>query len=1076
MEALILIPLGILAFLIWVIASLISFRGRLQRLESGLDLIRHRLARVEQEGRAGTRAAGEGASPASAPAPGTREPRDRQPGVEPGAIEGMGAAWVSTAPPPEPGDLGVVPGAIPAGVRGAAGGTPGALPPRVVPPSPLPPVRPPIPVGTGVRATAVNWEQFMGVKMFSWIGGFALFLAVAFFVKYSFDNGWISPALRVAMGYVTGLGLLVGGVWLQRRPEYRVASHSLCGTGVVILYAVSFAAHAAYGLIGNGPTFALMVLVTATAFLLSVRMSAMPVAILGMLGGFLTPSLLSTGVDHPFGLFGYIALLDAGLLAVALRRRWTFLAALGALGTVLMEAGWAGRFYGPEKAGIALGVFVTFNLLFLAGALAEERWGRAFADVPSGGSGTTPREPVTGGTQWFTGAVLGQAFATFLFVLWLLAQHSLGERPGMIYGFLLAADLAVLVLVLRRPEIHAAHLAAGSAAFLCLALWTGNFLTPELLNWALAGYLGFALLHSAFPVVLERRWPEARRAWLGHLFPPLALVLVMIPLFRELPASWVIWPVILLIDVIAIVLAAVSGALLGILGVLVLTLAVAGLWLFKVPAEAAATTELLLVCGGFAFFFFLIGLAFGERWFARLEQAALGVVGRDGKEAGPGPDPLSALLGLRADPATLRAQLPACAAILPFLLLVMAVTRLPMAGPSPVFGLALLLTAMVLVVARRLAVDLLVPVGLACVLALEWVWFGTGLRLPSGAGATVAWNVVFAAVYVAFPFVFARGDGTRILPWATSALSGPLHFFLVYRVVKQAWPNEFMGLLPAAFAVPMLGALAFVARSMPVTGEARTRLLAWFGGSALFFVTLIFPVQFEKQWITVGWALEGLACLWLFRRVPHPGLRGLGVALLAVAFLRLAVNPAVFEYHPRSGTRILNWYLYAYGVVTACLLTGARLLAPPRNRVFRQDAPPILYGLGTVLAFLLLNIEIADWFSGGGHLTFEFNASFGQDMTYSLAWGLFAFVLLSLGFRNAARGARWAGMGLLVITLLKLFLHDLWRLGGLYRVGSLIGLAVVLIVVSFIYQRFLAAPARPAGANANADTDTQDKP
>ncbi|MCZ7637477.1 MAG: DUF2339 domain-containing protein [Verrucomicrobia bacterium] len=304
-------------------------------------------------------------------------------------------------------------------------------------------------------------------------------------------------------------------------------------------------------------------------------------------------------------------------------------------------------------------------------------------------------------------------------------------------------------------------------------------------------------------------------------------------------------------------------------------------------------------------------------------------------------------------------------------------------------------------------------------------------------------------------------------------MSGPLHFFLVYRVVKLAWPNEVMGLVPAAFAVPMLGALAYVWRRMPVTGEARTRLLAWFGGSALFFVTLIFPIQFEREWLTLGWALEGVALLWLFRRVPHPGLRGVGLALLAIAFVRLAVNPAVFEYHPRSGMRILNWFLYSYGVVTVCLLAGARLLAPPRHRVDGVDVRPLLYTLAGVLAFWLLNIEIADWFSTGTALTFNFSASLGQDMTYSLAWGAYAFLLLVLGFRFESAWARYGGLGLLVVTLLKLFLNDLFRLGGLYRVGSLIGLAVVLMLVSFAYQRFFAGKARrptPAGTPVSGTT------
>ena len=138
--------------------------------------------------------------------------------------------------------------------------------------------------------------------------------------------------------------------------------------------------------------------------------------------------------------------------------------------------------------------------------------------------------------------------------------------------------------------------------------------------------------------------------------------------------------------------------------------------------------------------------------------------------------------------------------------------------------------------------------------------------------------------------------------------------------------------------------------------------------------------------------------LWLFQRVPHPGLRLTGTGLLVAAFVRLAFNPAVLEYHARSATPILNWYLYAYGIVTFCLFAGARLLAPPRNLISQSNAPPILAGLGTVLAFLLLNIEIADYFSApDSTLTFQFSGNFARDMTYSIAWALFALVLLIIG-------------------------------------------------------------------------------
>jgi uncharacterized membrane protein len=224
----------------------------------------------------------------------------------------------------------------------------------------------------------------------------------------------------------------------------------------------------------------------------------------------------------------------------------------------------------------------------------------------------------------------------------------------------------------------------------------------------------------------------------------------------------------------------------------------------------------------------------------------------------------------------------------------------------------------------------------------------------------------------------------------------------------------------------------------------------------LFFTTLIFPVQFRREWLTVGWALEGAALLWLFQRVPHPGLRITAVVLLGIAFIRLSFNPAVLSYHQRSGTPLFNWYLYSYGTVTAALLIGARLLAPPRDRLWKVNVSALLSSLGTILCFLLVNIEIADYFSTGATLTFEFSGDFARDMTYSIAWALFALSLLIIGFRKHVPAVRYAGLGLLSVTLLKLFLHDLSQLAQLYRIGAFIAVAIILILASFLYQRFFS--------------------
>jgi uncharacterized membrane protein len=267
-----------------------------------------------------------------------------------------------------------------------------------------------------------------------------------------------------------------------------------------------------------------------------------------------------------------------------------------------------------------------------------------------------------------------------------------------------------------------------------------------------------------------------------------------------------------------------------------------------------------------------------------------------------------------------------------------------------------------------------------------------------------------------------------------------------------------MGLLPAVFALPALLSLVVVLKSTPAENKARLGQLAWFGGVALFFITLIFPIQFDRQWITLGWALEGAALLWLFHRVPHPGLRLTGVGLLIAAFGRLALNPAVLEYHQRSATPIFNWYLYTYGVTTVALFLGSKLLAPPRHQVLKTNAQALLATLGTVLAFILMNIEIADYFSEpGATLALQFGGNFAREMTYTIAWALFALVMIVIGIAKKIPAARYAAMALLCVTLIKLFFHDLANLGGLYRASAFIGVATIAWGAAFAYQKFFTA-------------------
>lgn len=978
----------------------------------------------------------------------------------------------------------------------------------------------------------------MGAKLFAWLGGFALFLGVAFFVKYSFEHNLIPAAVRAAMGYLLALGLIIGGLKIPRA-KYAITAQTLAATGIVSLYAVTFACNAIYhfSFFTATPTFLLMALVTTVAFFIAVRLEAQVVAILGILGGFLTPVLLSQHHDNPVGLFVYVALLDVGLVAVALHRRWFYLVPLGAAGTIIMMIGWAVNFYEPRKTTTGMIVGLAFTVLFLLANILSRRFARrsplvnwtavalpavafCFAAYFMDASDIGSRPALYFGYVWLlsacvillawgenigglvTGAALVNGllivqwavkvfdpanvstlvlvtlvFCAIYFAVYLLARRleratetilmsalimpvvalgmtfflmqvpAVGARPGLLFFFIAAADAVLLAIAWLDTRVPKLHLAAGAAAFILLASWMAQNLTDARLAWALGAVLGFAALHAVYPLLLERHHPAARPSRWSQFFPPLALVLILVPLFKLDSTSLLLWPAILLVDVLAIVLAALTASIMAVGVVLVLTLGATGICIFKVPDTTVLSGSLLLIIAAFAVFFFAAG-----SWLSRRLRDRLPALDSS----------YAAILG------NATSQLPAFSSLLPFLLLIMASARLAVPDPSALFGLGLLLVVLTLGLARIMLIEWLPACAFAGMVALGYAWHGSHFTAEH-ATTPLAWYLGFYAIFSAYAFVFRRRFADFSGPWAVSALSGVAYFWLVYRSLRLGWPEGWTqalpGLIPAAFTlVPFIG-LAVIAKRTPADRPKRLGQLAWFGGVALFFITLIFPIQFERQWLTVAWALEGAALCWLFLRVPHPGLRFVGAALLVTAFVRLSLNHAVFTYHVRSSAPLLNWYLYAYGLTTASLFVGARLLAPASETEPRPERgmlmgiylPNLFNTLAVILAFLLLNIEIADYFMAPGaqSLAFQFSGNFARDMSYTIAWAVFALALLAGGIWKRAKAARYAAIALLSVTLLKLFFHDLAQLEALYRIGALFGVAVVAILASFAYQRFL---------------------
>lgn len=244
--------------------------------------------------------------------------------------------------------------------------SPGKLPPVPAPAPALPPrqeISPPAPPVAPSR-TKEEWEALIGGKLLNRIGALALIIGVGFFLKYAFDKDWINETARVLIGAATGGALLLLAVRTHKR-GLAIFAQGLLGAGIAILYLSVYASFNFYHLVPQLVAFVLMTCVTALAFVFGFRYDSLAIALMAWLGGFLTPFLLSTGEANEMGLFTYIALLDAGILVISLKKTaWTVLEPLALAGTWLVYVLWYLSQYVDEFFSLTLYFVLLFWILF----------------------------------------------------------------------------------------------------------------------------------------------------------------------------------------------------------------------------------------------------------------------------------------------------------------------------------------------------------------------------------------------------------------------------------------------------------------------------------------------------------------------------------------------------------------------------------------------------------------------------------------------------------------------------------------------------------------------------------------
>jgi uncharacterized membrane protein len=308
--------------------------------------------------------------------------------------------------------------------------------------------------------------------------------------------------------------------------------------------------------------------------------------------------------------------------------------------------------------------------------------------------------------------------------------------------------------------------------------------------------------------------------------------------------------------------------------------------------------------------------------------------------------------------------------------------------------------------------------GLAPALSLAalafWWWTGSGVAADWNDGR-FAWLVtIFGGLYAGAAFALLW-NAARPGFWAALSVSAALSHFLFAWYVLRGTPGIPWGLMSVGLAAPFLVGAERLTRWRETVPGA-TEALGFLAAGVTFFIGAAIPLELDREWITVAYAIELAAVAAISAQLGLVALRRLCWPLLAIVVVRFVVNPEILKY-PIGLTPILNWILWGYGISIAALIVARRFLRPTGDVQLVRAVEAAV----ALLTFVLLTLEVRSVFQPTTMTTSD--ASFMERATYVLAWGAFALAALWKARLDGDIVALWA-----------------WRLSG----G--VAVAVVLIV------------------------------
>jgi uncharacterized membrane protein len=917
-------------------------------------------------------------------------------------------------------------------------------------------------------STRRDIEQAIASRWLVWVGGLAIAIGGLLFVKYAYDNGYISPALQIFLGLALAAALIFAGDRLRRASALPAESNyvpaALSAAGLAVAFGSIFAAYALYELIEPTTAFAGLALAGLGALALSLRQGPL-IAALGLIGSYATPTIIPSEHPNAWSFFPCLLIIMAACFAVLRRRPWHWLGYAAIAGSALWEFLWLA---GPYQQGDT----AALGLCALAfGAIAM--FGISVRDVLSQASGSL-QKPMTMSQPLMIGAT-GMSVAAL--VLATLVVRSGHDALALALFFTGMACVAVFSWFKRGNS-----LAAAAAALLSLivllgwreaafhewvmdesGLWTTMLLgqAPQFLHWMLGAGLAFTALGIA--------------GYFRRQTPLIWACIAAGSALLFLTGAWARVDALLEFQTWAMLAIASAAILLG------------AVWLRRAhmsrPEDNLAAG---FVCAGSA----LLALFAADRLFDHVwltlacAVLALAYAGLTRFLAVGLLGPVSAAFGTLTTVRLFAARE-----------LWLDERALPLGQHWPLYGYgapaALLLLASRWLKAAghvKSAVSLeAVSLGLAISLvSLE-------LRVLIGGGVTaehpqllevsahiLTWlGAAYGLLYRQrlYSSLIASWGARILLAASCLALAGgPL---LILNPIFSGEPLQggavFNALLLAFLAPASL--IWLISRRLEPAGMEPVRpFLELF---AVFLLTVflslaikrlcngplvsIWPIdEVEASLHILAWLGLASALVWRSRLLSPPaslwGARALtGISAAGIITCTFGAFNPVLSRLPLRGGAVINSLLLAYIAPIALLAFMAQRL----GALGWTKVRPAFAGAALVLAMAYLTLETKRLFQGPDMMAAALSNA--ESYAYSAVWLAAALALFLAGIRMAQQYVRYAGLGVIVLVVLKVFLLDMSNLEGLYRITSFIGLGLCLVGIGWLHQRFVQKPAAAAG-------------